>query len=69
MGTFMMRLGGLFIPAARETVEMMYQFTQPFIVDASKFQNTFGFGPTPLDESLYRTVEWFRSKHGPAGHQ
>ncbi len=29
----MMRMAGLFVPAARESVEMMYQFEQPFIVD------------------------------------
>ncbi len=28
MGKFMMRIGGLFVPAARETVEMMYEFEQ-----------------------------------------
>ena len=32
MGKTMMRLGGLFIPEAREGVEMMYEFEKPFIV-------------------------------------
>lgn len=33
MGKLMMRLGGIVIPGARETVEMMYEFDRPFIVD------------------------------------
>ena len=33
MGKMMMALAGLFIPAARETVEMMYEFEKPFVVD------------------------------------
>ena len=30
----MMRLAGLFIPGAKESVEMMYEFTTPFVVDS-----------------------------------
>ena len=33
MGKWMTMLGGLFIPEANESVEMMYEFDQPFIVD------------------------------------
>ncbi len=29
-------------PAARETVEMMYEFEKPFVVDDSKFKPAFG---------------------------
>ena len=38
MGKTMLRLGGIFIPGAREVVEMMYEFEKPFIVDSSKFE-------------------------------
>ncbi len=58
----MMRLAGLFIPGARETVEMMYEFTAPFVVDHSKFARAFGDAHTPLDVSLPATVAWYR-KH------
>jgi hypothetical protein len=40
MGKTMMRIGGLFIPGARETVEMMYEFEKPFVVDSSQFEMT-----------------------------
>ncbi len=62
MGRFMMRLGGLFVPEARATVEMMDQFLKPFVVDAHAFERTFGLEPTPLREGLARTVAWYRNR-------
>lgn len=61
MGRMMMRIGGLFIPAAREAVEMMYQFERPFIVDSSAYTAAFGDHSTPLDEALAATLGWYRS--------
>lgn len=55
-----LRLGGLFIPAARETVEMMYEFEKPFVVDHSKFTDAFGDIATPLEEAIQRTVAWYQ---------
>jgi nucleoside-diphosphate-sugar epimerase len=63
MGRLMLTLGGLFIPAARETVEMLYEFNQPFVVDGSRFAQTFVFQSTPLDEALRRTIAWYRTQH------
>ncbi len=60
MGKWMMRLGGLFIPEAKESVEMMYEFDQPFVVDSSKFEQTFGMKATPLKESIRETVQWYQ---------
>ncbi|HYO89848.1 MAG TPA: NAD-dependent epimerase/dehydratase family protein [Candidatus Limnocylindrales bacterium] len=56
----MMRLAGLFIPGARETVEMMYEFTAPFVVDHSKYARAFGDAHTPLAVSLAATVAWYK---------
>jgi hypothetical protein len=64
MGKFMMWIGGLFVPAARETVEMMYEFEKPFVVDHSKFTATFGDISTPLEDSIAATVAWYRSQQG-----
>jgi nucleoside-diphosphate-sugar epimerase len=61
MGKLMMRIGGLFIPEAKETVEMMYEFDQPFIVDSSKFEKTFGMKATPMREAVRETVAWYKS--------
>jgi len=69
MGPFMMRLGGLFVPAAREMVEMMYQFTRPFEVDSSRIERDFGLTATPLEEGMARTVAWYRAREaGGGGH-
>jgi nucleoside-diphosphate-sugar epimerase len=61
MGKFMMWMGGLFIPEARETIEMMYEFERPFIVDSSKFERAFGVKATPMRTALRETVDWYRS--------
>ena len=57
----MMSLAGLFIPGARETVEMMYEFEKPFVVDSSKFERTFGVVATPITGALKTTVAWYRA--------
>jgi nucleoside-diphosphate-sugar epimerase len=64
MGKGMMRIGGLFIPEARETVEMMYEFDKPFVIDSSKFERTFGLRATPIREAMKETVAWYKS-HRP----
>ena len=61
MGKFMLMLGGLFVPDAKETIEMLYEFEQPFIVDSSKFENTFNMKATPIREAVRETLNWYRS--------
>jgi nucleoside-diphosphate-sugar epimerase len=61
MGKLMMAIGGLFIPEAKETVEMMYEFDKPFIVDSSKFEKTFGMQATPMREAIRETVNWYKN--------
>jgi nucleoside-diphosphate-sugar epimerase len=60
MGKTMLRIGGLFIPEARESVEMMYEFEQPFIVDSSKYEKRFGIFATPFTAALQETIQWYR---------
>ena len=61
VGKSMMALAGLFIPEAKESVEMMYEFEKPFIVDSSKFETTFDMKATPMREAIKETVAWFKS--------
>jgi nucleoside-diphosphate-sugar epimerase len=56
----MMSLAGLFIPGARETVEMMYEFEKPFIVDSSKFIRAFGNIATSQQTAIQQTITWYR---------
>lgn len=62
MGAGMLRIGGLFIPAAREAIEMLYEFTEPFEVDSSATEQAFGLTATPLDQALLATIEWYRTQ-------
>ncbi len=61
MGKMMVRIGGLFSPAARETVEQMYEWEKPYIVDSSKFERTFGISPTPLDTVIRESMAWYKA--------
>jgi nucleoside-diphosphate-sugar epimerase len=61
MGKLMMSIGGLFIPEAKESVEMMYEFEKPFVIDSSKFEKTFGMKATPIREAIRETVAWYKS--------
>jgi nucleoside-diphosphate-sugar epimerase len=60
-GKFMMSMLGLFVPELKESVEMLYEFERPFIVDSSKFEKTFGMKATPLQEAIRETVAWYKS--------
>ncbi len=64
MSDLTLKIGGLFIPPAREMIEMLYEFKKPFIVDHSKYERTFGSETTPHREALRKTLEWFR-QHPP----
>lgn len=65
MGRLMLQFGGLFIPAAREAVEMLYEFEKPFVVDSNKFERAFGVKATPIEGAIKTTVAWYRAHpHG-----
>jgi nucleoside-diphosphate-sugar epimerase len=61
MGKLMMSIGGLFIPEARESVELMYEFDKPFVVDHSKFARAFGDHATPHLDAVRETITWYRN--------
>ena len=52
----LLRILGLFNPAMREMVEMLYEFEEPFVVDHSAFARVFGDHATPLREAIRETV-------------
>lgn len=58
------RLLSLVNPMVRETLEMLYEYDRDFVVDSSRFTETFGIDATPLAEAAAATVAWHRQKAG-----
>jgi nucleoside-diphosphate-sugar epimerase len=52
-----LRLLGRFVPAVGETVEMLYEFEEDFVVDHTPYATLLGDHATPLDEALAATIE------------
>jgi len=59
-----LRAMSLFNPPLRETVEMLYEFEEPFVVNHSAFERTFGGSATPLRKAIGETVRWYQSVEG-----
>ena len=59
---WLIRAGGLAVPDLREFGEVAYQFTQPFAVDSTAYQDTFGAAPTPMNQALSATLTWWRDQ-------
>jgi nucleoside-diphosphate-sugar epimerase len=55
---------GVFNPTIRELVELSYEFEQPFVLDTTKYESTFGTEGTPLADAIAATVAWYRSRNG-----
>ncbi|MGO8961899.1 MAG: NAD-dependent epimerase/dehydratase family protein [Streptosporangiaceae bacterium] len=52
---------GLFSPLVKELRTTHYQFSKPFIIDASATTETFGFEPQPMEEALRDAAARLRS--------
>lgn len=55
-GRGMLRLVGLFVPAAKEMIEMLPHFETPYVVDSSKWHSRLHTRATPWNEALVATV-------------
>jgi nucleoside-diphosphate-sugar epimerase len=53
---------GIVSPLMRELAEMTYEFDEPFILDTTRYQSTFGPAGTPLASAIAATVAWYRSQ-------
>ena len=51
----------LFVPAMAAVNETAYQREHPWVVDHSKFLRAFGSRPTPHEQAISLTLDWFRS--------
>ena len=63
MGRGFFRFVGLFVPDAREMIELMYEFEEPLVLDGNKFASAFpSFEYTSQEDAVSQTVEWFRQR-------
>jgi len=62
IGATKLRLAGLFIPAARETIEMLHEFDRDFVVDHGAYAQRFGDDHTPLSIGIASTVRWYQNR-------
>ena len=58
----LMRALGLVNPLIREFAEVSYQFEDPFVLDSTAAQHTFGLAPTPWDDALAGVIASYREK-------
>lgn len=58
-GALTLRALGVIKPAMREYLHTLYQFSDPWVVDDTKFRTAFGDPTTPLDEALVATLDWY----------
>jgi nucleoside-diphosphate-sugar epimerase len=66
VGRFTLRAFGLVHPGAREMVEMLYEFEQPFVVDSSAYVRAFGDHATPHRTALQATLDWYAAQRQQA---
>ena len=62
ISTTLMRLVGIFVHEARASVEMMYEFTQPFELRSNRISEVFSLQPTAIQAGLERTISWYREQ-------
>ena len=69
-GPLTLRVLGLIKPEMREFLHTLYQFTDRWVVDDSKFRAAFGQQATPVDQALATTLDWYRTEaagpHSPS---
>ena len=61
-GRTTLRLAGVAKPALREFLHTLYQFSDRWVVDDSRFRAAFGGQATPLDDALAATLQWYRDR-------
>ena len=61
MSASTMRIGSVFSTAARETFELSYQYTAPYLFDCGAFESTFGVTATPSADGIAATLAAMRA--------
>lgn len=56
------KLSGFFNRTSREQQETAYLRRKPWIVQAERLRQRFGFEATPIDEAIGATLDWYRAR-------
>lgn len=56
---WMLKIIGLFVPFLKNLYEMLYQWQYPLVFDSAKFEKAFNFTPTPYEQGIKETAEWY----------
>ncbi len=56
----MLSLLGVFIPALKETIEMLYQWENDFVVNHDRASKGLGLAATPMNVGIQETIDWIR---------
>jgi nucleoside-diphosphate-sugar epimerase len=62
MPELLLRALGVVSPMMKGLAEMSYQFDEPFVLDTTKYETTFGTAGTSLVTAVADTVAWFRAR-------
>jgi hypothetical protein len=60
----MMQIFGIFVPAAREKIEVGYQYNHRLEMDWRHYADTFCDKATNVEVALASTIDWWRQKNG-----
>ena len=61
-GKVMLSIIRLFNKGAKEVVEMLYEFNEPFIMNSEAMEKTFGLISTPMEQRIKETLEWVKNQ-------
>lgn len=64
---WVLRTAGVFSRFMREVHEMAYQWDVPFVIDDSRFCETFGHGATPIEQAVGEVAAWARERYPGLG--
>ena len=59
---WVLKASGAFSEQSRELAETGYQFAKPFVLDSSRSQKVLDQAPTPFEEQVSTTVQWWRAR-------
>lgn len=61
-GKFILSIIRLFNKEAKEVIEMLYEYNEPFIMNSDLMESAFGLKTTPMEHRIRETLEWAKTR-------